>query len=1213
MAAGVAWTDVKSAFRNLKSKARKQSEFGAALNKLSTVLVKLESSSLDSKVVAEICASIRQEMAQLYKPFLLEAVLLSSTLFDCIQTQKATTHDISLLRFWEHVQKSILSGVLDYLEEMQNSDIKTNETIADHMFAVLCRHFFPSESNKNYEEISIELKTTVYILLSDTVKNHQSLQKKLRDPKLLGGARFGLELVRVRAYLHLEALFELFEKLIPENVDEFHLFIDSVFNPAIFSQHKELKRIVGSFKNQSWDEVFPTVVQTFAGMNIKFPQPIPITDAALSDSSPCPSETIYVDQRGLTYNVDVDDALDTCHVAFHNMVKIRYSRYSQPSVSTTTFNFELTSPPTIGKDVPEPRAVTLTIDIPRPKRDHFLNVLKARGLVSLFDQTERKISLAASNKPLDVSSQVKELPTQTFPEKSRKILGEMSPPNIILVPSSSPISKKVTPIRNNVDLPDSAQAAGKPSKKGRNVVLSDDEIEEVSPPKKMVKTASSKTLHKQNDARNKMSAGTAYGKVNSITNKAESSNDSDQSPELPSKKAGIKRKVPEVEDCLNRPSKRPRPDPESSPVRSPLSGKTPHHYKKYGKREKGRTSSPPAENSYEDELNSIPQSTTTKATEKPAVGTMKGGVVANAMKGKKGNDKAKDKAPEKAVPKAKAKPGSVAVAVVADAKTTRRSARVAGKPTKDGSPPRDEARNKVTKTEKEEKVTKNSRLRPKAIVNKKAPVEKGDVTKQPLVEQTKSTTLSPDITSYTRQKVARVKKDQKAPWEKSDFKTQLEKPANSSPSKSNIESNPTSGIDLHVQTPPGEEFDPLDIEEIHLKPDSDNSNHDAQISVDLHKSANRLVPEAIDLTIDSPILKNRSISTLTTHIVPKSHDDQASLFGNIELTKPDSISKLGRTVSLAKASSHNTEHKLPHDNLATHYSPAPAPASPMPTILPAVSDSLKIHAQDMFQAKAGPHLDYIPAMEKEILPISGTSNISKNAVARLEISPAATSSRRTVLDSTKIQASTPSSHAIKNTSFERPSTKSERVHQQQHVAFSLLPQFPHQTGPMTAKHWDTNQHDHVPPRGQNKDPSGNYRLSKGGLNLNKGKDNEIRDIFEILNDIQKVLVSKISNRFDSVKKEVRIGRDSILRSAAADIDKMRAQSAQHYNALVDLESEYASFRRYVDRHLEDLCSLDQVVISRVGEVIQHHDRSGLSKKFSKSLPAVPASFLRFSN
>ncbi|KAJ4488189.1 hypothetical protein J3R30DRAFT_3433965 [Lentinula aciculospora] len=410
--AGVAWPDVRSAFQSLKAKAKRRPDLRPAIIKLSSLLVKLESASFDLKFVTETCANLRQELVLLYRAFLLEMLQLASALFDCIQTRK-TAKNLFILHSWEHVQKLTLSGILDYLEETRSSDQEIYETIAEHMFPVMCRYFFPSESSVNYEEISIELKTTVYIFLSDTAKNH-SLQRKLRDPKLLGGARFGLELARVRAYLHLEALFELLEKLVPENSDERDLFVDSIFNPALFTRHQELKDIITSLKNQPWDEVFPMIVQIFARMSIRYPQPIPITNATFSDTSPCPSETLYVDQRGLTYNIDVDDAIDTCHIAYHNIVKIRYSRYSQPSISTTTFNFELAVPPTVGKDTPEPQAVTLTISVPRHKRDDFLKALKARGVSCLFDQTERKISLAVSDSLLDFSNQPED-PPRSFP------------------------------------------------------------------------------------------------------------------------------------------------------------------------------------------------------------------------------------------------------------------------------------------------------------------------------------------------------------------------------------------------------------------------------------------------------------------------------------------------------------------------------------------------------------------------------------------------------------------------------------------------------------------------------------------------------------------------------------------------------------------------------------------------------------------------------
>ncbi|KAJ4001419.1 hypothetical protein F5050DRAFT_1724883 [Lentinula boryana] len=1145
MVAGVAWADVRTAFQSLKVKARKRPEFNS-LNKLSSVLVKLESSLLDPKLVIEICAYLRQELVLLYKVFLSDTVHLSSALFDCIQTQKAVKSDFLIQRSWEHVQKSILSGILDYLEETQSSNTEINETIADHMFTVLCRYFFPPESSANYEEISIELKTTVYILLSDTVKNHKSLQSKLRDPKLLGGARFGLELARVRAYLHLEALFELFEKLVPDNTDECNLFIDSVFNPALFSRHRELKSIVTSLKHQTWDELFPIVARIFAQMSIRFPQPIAITDATLSDTSPCPSETIYVDQRGLTYNIDVDDAIDTCHVAYHNIRKIRYSRYSQTSVSTTTFNFELANPPTVGKDVPEPRAVTLTLSVPRHKRDVFLDALKARGLASLFDQTERKISLAASDGPLDFSNQPEE-PSQSFPEKSQKILREMTPSDKILVPSSSPLSRKLAPVQGNVNLPEPTQPPGKPPKKGRKIVQSDNELEEELPRKKMIKPVPPLSHTGQPDAKGKVVISLereVRQNVDQITGKIEPATQSKQSSELPSKGTGIKRKALVTEEDPNRSSKRPRSDPDSTPIKSPLSSKTLHRAKRYGKRERGPTSTPtPVENSCKDDLDSIPRPSTTKTIAKPTGRTRNTGTVATLMKAKMGKSNtvlttkskanARNKPPQKT--KTKTKPEPIAVD---DAKPTRRSARVAGKPVSwtlrralkthllqiemedgpqvenVGQAQEDETRNKaVAKAIKgnDGKVTRNSRPKPKTIIDKKRLAEEIEVTEQPVIE------ISKYINHYQNEieipppagpNALKVKKDKKAPWEKIDFAKQREEPAIASPSKSISKSEPTSGIDLPMQIPLFEDFGHSYIDiEVPLKSGSEESlDTNAQPSPDLRKNEEHIELETIDLTLDSPIEEKRpKASKLTVNAGPITHDARASIVRDAQPRKLASGSKPHPTPSLIENSPQGTNQPRRNEFAGSH--------SPVPFVSVAPSAvTAPLQAQDPFITSTKPRLDQFSVLGKQTSTVLKNTNDDSGFLPHglnlPKVSPAVALLRRTALDITKnTQVSTPLRHAPEKTTFE-PTSNIKREHQQQHVAFSPLPQLPPHTGSVVVRRWEIDQ----PPKLRDTHKSSKdlvvgaepykHRNNKGAA-LDE-KNAEIRDIVEVLNDIQKV-------------------------------------------------------------------------------------------------------------
>ncbi|KAJ4480536.1 hypothetical protein C8J55DRAFT_560482 [Lentinula edodes] len=1252
--AGVVWADMRSAFQNLKTKTRRRHESKPAISKLSSILAKLESSSLDLPFVAETCVYFRKELTLLYQTFLLETLQFACALFDCIQSQKqsqkAIKNKFSILQSWEHVQKSILSGILDYLEETQDSDHEINKSIAEYMFPVLCRHFFPSDPSPNYEEIDFELKTTVYIILSDTVKNQKILQRRLRDPKLLGGARFGLEITRARAYLHLEALFELFEKLLPENPDECSLFVDSVFNPALFSRHQELKEMIASLKNQTWEDLFPKVVQTFAQMSVRFPQPISILNAKLSNNSPCPSETLFVDQRGLTYNKDVGDAIDTCHIVYHNIVKIRYSRYSQPSILTTTFNFELTAPPTVGKDVPEPEAVTLTVDVPRHERDDFLKALEARGLASRFDQTERKISLAVSDGPLNFSNQPED-PPQSFPEKSRQILKELTPSDTILVPSSSPILPKNVPTAQtlNVDLQEPTQGPGKPPKKGRKIVQSDDELEdEPSPKRKPIPLQNRTTEQAVVKSENKLpphnesrkNVDHSSGKENDLLTKR------NETPNLQSKKSGFKRKAPEIDKNTDRALKRARLDPE---LDSTSSAKTTRHARRYGRRDRGRTSSPPlAQDSPDDDLDSIPKPIIAKTTAK-TVGVSRPGIVAAAMKGRTAKKdvtvpttmmrpNAKGKAPQKTTTRPKHEP-----VTVEDAKPTRRSARVAGKQSLtfvletnvddqqaesvDEAQNEEQFRKASAKMNNSKEETRNPQSRPKAILNKKAPVENFEAHTVP-----KYTTPScQEVESYPPL-APKAKKDKKAPWEMFEFNKQREDDTNFSPTNpdSVLEGleEPTSGIDLPVQVLPFDDFDNGHIDlEIPLKvpgPD-ESSDSDNGPNPDLHRRPDPVGPEMIDLTMDSPSPKTANLFTNPSH----DHQSKAANLPTTPSPSTEDPEPLKPTSELNPRRIHNPQMtENPRQKPPSHFLERDTPVaketqilSSAPLVTPAVLTPLQVS-----KALALPRHTHFSDSEQVPSSLSKHADIDKvplphahskrgNGLALPKIFPTVASLAQTALDTQKhTQHSTPLRFAPKKTPLAPPSLK-KRVHHQQHVAFSPLPQFPLEMNVLDGR-WEPEKHDHVrklrDAAKSNVDSVVGFAPQKrraDGGSIRDEKNAEISDIVEILHDIQEVLITKISNRFDSVKKEVRIGRNSILRAAAADIDKMRAESAEHFNAMVDLEAEYASFRRYVVQQLEDLCTIDKDVVGRLTEIVQHHDRHGLSKKFPKSLPAIPACFL----
>ncbi|KAJ6499711.1 hypothetical protein C8R47DRAFT_296876 [Mycena vitilis] len=115
----------------------------------------------------------------------------------------------------------------------------------------------------------------------------------------------------------------------------------------------------------------------------------------------------------------------------------------------------------------------------------------------------------------------------------------------------------------------------------------------------------------------------------------------------------------------------------------------------------------------------------------------------------------------------------------------------------------------------------------------------------------------------------------------------------------------------------------------------------------------------------------------------------------------------------------------------------------------------------------------------------------------------------------------------------------------------------------------------------------------------------VEAIVEVLSEIQEVIVENISQRFDHVRKDVRIGRDSILRGAAASLEGMCVESEGHFNNLVDLQEEYAAYHRKIILGIVDMQESAEVMSNTLGQIIQHHDRHSLSKKLPTTMFKLP--------
>ncbi|KAL1748139.1 hypothetical protein HDZ31DRAFT_30504 [Schizophyllum fasciatum] len=118
----------------------------------------------------------------------------------------------------------------------------------------------------------------------------------------------------------------------------------------------------------------------------------------------------------------------------------------------------------------------------------------------------------------------------------------------------------------------------------------------------------------------------------------------------------------------------------------------------------------------------------------------------------------------------------------------------------------------------------------------------------------------------------------------------------------------------------------------------------------------------------------------------------------------------------------------------------------------------------------------------------------------------------------------------------------------------------------------------------------------------------IEDIIEVLNDIHEVIIDKVSGRFVAVKKEVRVGRHSILIDAANDFRVMNRESLEHYETVFSLQEEYANHCRNIVDAWAALHQAGRDLTKSIVEVVQRHDRGSLVMKFPTSLvPSLPES------
>ncbi|KDQ57838.1 hypothetical protein JAAARDRAFT_207297 [Jaapia argillacea MUCL 33604] len=119
----------------------------------------------------------------------------------------------------------------------------------------------------------------------------------------------------------------------------------------------------------------------------------------------------------------------------------------------------------------------------------------------------------------------------------------------------------------------------------------------------------------------------------------------------------------------------------------------------------------------------------------------------------------------------------------------------------------------------------------------------------------------------------------------------------------------------------------------------------------------------------------------------------------------------------------------------------------------------------------------------------------------------------------------------------------------------------------------------------------------------ESRDASIEDLADVLNEINEVLLRKVTRKVEGAKTNVRMARDRLFADAAADLQAMRNESIGHFNRFVDLESEYAEYGRKFTNEYEDLLKVNQEICGQLRRTIQDHDRKSLVKAMPKTLSA----------
>ncbi|KAK7046685.1 hypothetical protein R3P38DRAFT_2875224 [Favolaschia claudopus] len=1206
--------DVAAAIDGVKKAAQKNRDkaVAAAIDDLSSTLRLLQLSSSSTKTHSTLCKYSSKNWGALYTAY---------------------PHLMCRLH-GENVQKSV-----DFLEEKSTTSASNNASnksaAAECLYPVICAIFYPPKLRVEWRTSSLIFN--VNLLLYETVTRHPANQTSLRSEKVLGPTRIGLALSQNRDFIVLDSLLLLIGALLPsrQKPAKRSSFVDDVFKPELFRQSDEIKNLIASSTDSQWDPVAVKIINSLAGSDLSFPQPFYISKLRASIELP-KFAGLGPSLFGRTIvEQDNESMLGSFQVLFVNIKQIKIGGPGNPpTLVAITVNDASDGPG---------QQWTVQFQLNHADTGRFAQTFKERGLSRLI--SEPKISKLGEPLGLTFES------TQQYPpsrqEKVDKLqhVWDSGRPTSPLVsdPSKTPDQKHDSPqaassIHEAIDgdaLTDMSENEEKPvskpkrptakpkpppspappmptvesdqeddvpskarTKKNRKnrVVESEDEDEDntrtdqdfeptqpdaervpVDVPARVTRGAVKKNPALANDAAALKSTGKEVSALTAVTGEDGTSRGR-SIRRTAARKSAVDKELtlsdddiedekiaqgPIIVDVKSQKTSTEKADSEAREVTKVKSG-----FKRVNADEHlGADADPRPTKRVRRPTSAVLEVSETMPPLRRDSAIVFGTVAPAPAKKRYGGKRGRTSSPVHdytagdvdmnidydELPGAYSPPPSpIPVKAPKAAKHESKAmnepqTRVAAMKGKGGQKPA--AKGPVKATKPAPRAKAKAKTEPEIsteVVEENEPEEVKPLRRSGRASNAAPQEEKPTVDTVPKPKATKkAEKPRKAPWEDMHL---LKKEA----AIATEDLFPLTDADAVAQ----------DDVEVEVLPDAFEEYYGSTDPLAFPEDDAPMV----DLTHDTP---------------PRATDKQPEV--DTSLLVPDVTPPMQPTTT-----STSFVLATPAVPAALAAAPATVPVNPKP-LLPSET-SLNHNNHPIYPSTVATKLAALPIIP-DVTPIRLQlhSPVASPPVSKFESDlPSRSNKPAAFLPTT---TSPPPQVSPRKPS---PSANSLRLNKPAHLQprqqrhFSESPRCP--CSPPT--------HSSRTPNSQNSPVYGfmDETITPSAVVVR----------CRILNEIQDVVVEKIHQRFDHVKKDVRIGRDTILRTATTNLETMCVESERHFNNLVDLEKDYAAYHRDIISGIDDVHKSAQVMSNALGKIVQQHDRGSLSKKLPPSLFFLPS-------